>query len=148
MGLTYELLYHLNSGHVKLLRYRLRSHFKTSKLAQHVVINRFKMLIYSHVNCALLRASCPTLLWGQLGACEKIPPRLRVLLNMSSGGAGPPISGHVGPATLPDIGTPAPCQARPGAPSLRVGNYSQALSCSNSLLAILSHRFMPCLALT
>ena len=42
--------------------------------------------------------------------------------------AGPPISGHVELATLPDIGTPAPCQTRPEAPSLRAGIFSQAQS--------------------
>jgi hypothetical protein len=59
--------------------------------------------------------------------CEKIPPRLRAPLNVPGRVAGPPISGHVELATLPDIGTPAPCQTRPGAPSLRAGIISQAL---------------------
>ncbi len=63
-----------------------------------------------------------------LRACENIPPRLRAPLNVSGGVAGPPISGHVELATLPAIGTPAPCQTRPEAPSLRAGIFSQALS--------------------
>jgi hypothetical protein len=37
--------------------------------------------------------------------------------------AGPPISGHVELATLPDIGTPAPCQSRPGAPLASRGDF-------------------------
>jgi hypothetical protein len=62
-----------------------------------------------------------------LRACEKIPPRLRAPLIVPGGVAGPPISGHVELATLPDIGTPAPCLTRPRAPSLRAGIISQAL---------------------
>ncbi len=62
-----------------------------------------------------------------LRACEKIPSRLRAPLNMSDCVAGPPISGHVELATLANIGTPAPCQTRPEAPSLRAGIFSQAL---------------------
>ena len=76
----------------------------------------------------------------RLRACEKIPPRLRAPLNVSGGVAGPPISGHVELATLPAIGTPAPCQTRPEAPSLRAGICSQALSCFN-LRRIISVRF-------
>jgi WD40 repeat protein len=63
-------------------------------------------------------------------ACEKFPPRLRAPLNAPDCVAGPPISGHVELATLPDIGTPAPCPTRPGAPSLRAGIFSQALNVS------------------
>ena len=62
-----------------------------------------------------------------LRACEKIPSRLWVPLNISDCIAGPSISGHVELATLPAIGTPAPCQTRPEAPSLRAGIFSQAL---------------------
>ncbi len=62
-----------------------------------------------------------------LKACEEFPPRLRAPLNMSDCVAGPPISGHAELATLPAIGTPAPSQTRPEAPSLRVGIFSQAL---------------------
>ncbi len=39
-------------GHVILAYLSLRSCFKTPQLARYGVINRFKMLIYSHVNCA------------------------------------------------------------------------------------------------
>ena len=64
-----------------------------------------------------------------LRACEKIsPPRLRAPPNMSDCVAGPPISGHVALATLSAIGTPAPCQTRPEAPSFHAGIFSQALS--------------------
>ncbi len=38
----------------------LKSSFKTPELARYGVINRFKMLIYAHVNYALFRTSCPT----------------------------------------------------------------------------------------
>jgi len=63
-----------------------------------------------------------------LRACEKIPPRLRPPLNVSGRVADPPISGHIELATLPDIGTPAPCLKHLGAPSLRAGIISQAPS--------------------
>ena len=71
-----------------------------------------------------------------LRACEKIPSRLRAPLNMSDCVAGPPISGHVELATLPAIGTPAPCQARPEASSLRSGIFLQALSLSSCVVGI------------
>ncbi len=58
---------------------------------------------------------------------EKIPPRLRIHLNVSGSITDPPISGHVELATLPNIRTPALCETRPGASSLRAGIFSQAL---------------------
>jgi hypothetical protein len=70
----------------------------------------------------------PQVLLVNLRACEEIPPRLRTLLPASGGVTGPPRSGHVELATLPDLGTPAPCPTRAGAPSLRAGIFSQALS--------------------
>lgn len=49
----------------------------------------------------------------RLRACETIPPTA----------AGPLISGHGELATLSTIGAPAPCQTRPGTPSLRAGHF-------------------------
>ncbi len=86
--------------------------------------------------------------FGLLRACEKIPSRLRAPLNMSDCVAGTPISGHAELATLPDIGTPAPCRTRPAAPSLRAGIFSHAMRLSKTSKANLAGKVRIALALT
>ncbi len=59
-------------------------------------------------------------------ACENIPPTAADTPEGGSGNiASSTISGHIEPDKPRDIGTPAPCQTHPGAPSLRAEIYSQ-----------------------
>ncbi len=59
---------------------------------------------------------------NRLSACEEIPPRLRVPLNVSGRFTDPSFSGHVEVATLPNTETPIPT------PSLGIEISSQALT--------------------